>query len=260
MPDLPDNGAHHLVTGAEYVAQITAHESDRRARAAFRDRVLGIASQGATVFDFGCGTGLDARFYAERGLRVFAYDADPQMCEFFRVHCRDLIDAGRVTLERGPYRDFLAAGGPAADRRVELVTANFAPLCLIDDLRELFATFHRLTAANGKVLASVLSPYFLGDLKYGWWWRNLLPLLRDGRYCVPGSQAPIFRRRLADFAGLSAPYFVLEDVFPGVPARHTRATPSHNTRPGTRGAWWNLTTCRFMFLLFARRAGVGVAH
>jgi 2-polyprenyl-3-methyl-5-hydroxy-6-metoxy-1,4-benzoquinol methylase len=76
MPNVPHKAARHIVTGAEYVEQITAGESDRRARAAFRDLVLSIAQPGATLFDFGCGTGMDARFYAERGFRVLAYDVD----------------------------------------------------------------------------------------------------------------------------------------------------------------------------------------
>ena len=239
MTQAPDRPAPKIVTGAEYVQQINARPSDRRARKGFRDLVLSTVRPGATLFDFGCGTGLDARFYAERGFAVRAYDVDRAMCEFFSVHCRDMIEAGRVTLENGAYRDFLTRSH-AGVGDVDLVTANFAPLNLIEDLRELFAAFHALTAPNGKVLASVLSPYFLGDLRYRWWWRNLPLLLRDGRYSVAGAQAPIVRRRLADFAAQGAPYFTLEKVFRGSPRR--------------QGGSVGLSTCRFLFLLFARRA------
>jgi hypothetical protein len=65
----------------------------------------------------------------------------------------------------------LARAWPVS-RGADLVTSNFAPLNLIDALPELFAKFHALTAPNGRVLASVLSPNFLGDLKYRWWWQN----------------------------------------------------------------------------------------
>jgi SAM-dependent methyltransferase len=257
---VPDKTTRHIVTGAEYVEQITAGESDRRARAAFLDLVLSIAQPGATLFDFGAGTGMDARFYAESGFRVRAYDVDREMCGFFSAHCRDLMEAGRVTLESGAYRDFLARASPADASPVNLVTSNFAPLNLIDNLPELFAKFHALTAPNGRVLVSVLSPYFLGDLKYRWWWRNLLPFLRHGRYCVSGSQAPIFRRRLADFAVQSAPYFQLEKVFRGLPARRIPSAQGIEGNRATRGAWRHLTTCRFMFLLFARREVGDVRH
>jgi SAM-dependent methyltransferase len=256
MVQAPDRSARHIVTGAEYVEQINARASDRRARAAFRDLVLSIVRPPATLFDFGCGTGLDARFYAERGFTIRAYDVDRAMCEFFTAHCRDMIECGQVKLERGAYRDFLTRNRAASgEERVDLVTSNFAPLNLIDNLRELFATFHALTAPQGKVLASVLSPYFLGDLQYRWWWRNLPRLLRDGRYSLAGAQAPIVRRRLADFAAQSAPYFTLERVFRGSPERHLPVAGGIERSGGRRGASLGLSTCRFMFLLFARREG-----
>ena len=241
-----------LVTGARYVEQITALESDRRARSAFRDRVLRIAAPGAAVFDFGSGTGMDARFYAEQGFKVVAYDVDPQMCDYFAEHCRDLIEAGRVTLDRGPYRDFLSCSEPRA-RDIDVVTANFAPLNLIDDLRELFAKFHALTRPGGRVLASVLNPYFVGDLKYPWWWRNSLRLWRTGHFSVPGAQAPIVRRRLADFAEQSAPYFTLERVFRGLPSSSERDAAGLDVRGSAVYTGLRVSTCRFLFLLFEKR-------
>lgn len=255
MSQEPASRAGQLVTGAQYVEQITARESDRRARAAFRDLVVRIARPGATLFDFGAGTGMDARFYAERGFQVLAYDVDPQMCEYFRAHCRELIDAGRVRLEDGAYRDFLARHSAAGSQRVDLVTSNFAPLNLIADLQELFGAFNALTAPDGAVLASVLHPYFLGDLRYRWWWRNLPGLVRAGRYSVRGAQTPIFRRRLADFAAQSAPYFTLEHVFRGLPGRprHPRRDALGSRARGVSGTWLPLTTCQYMFLLFAKQ-------
>ncbi len=241
-------------TGADYVEAITELQSDRLARSAFQNLVIQTASPGATVFDFGAGPGIDARFYAERGFKVEAYDVDPGMREYFSVHCREFIDTGQVALDGGTYRDFLARKTAAGAGRVELVTANFAPLNLIDDLPGLFARFHALMLPNGKILASVLSPYFVGDLKYLWWWRNSLRLWRDGHYSVPGAQASIFRRRLADFARQCAPYFALTCAYPG-PSPYSRKPP-HSVDMSRHGRheWLRLTTSRFMFLLFERRA------
>ena len=259
MPHASNGHASRIVTGAQYVAQITARESDRQARAAFRDLAVRTANPGASLLDFACGTGLDARFYAERGFSVSAYDIDRQMCEFFAAHCRDLMEAGRVTLEGGAYRDFLARQSAGGARTVDLVTSNFAPLNLIGNLNELFATFHARTSPHAKVLASVLSPYYLGDLRYPWWWRNLLPLMRDGRFSVAGAQAAIVRRRLADFAAQSAPYFTLQRVFWGLPPRGRRDVAGIQLS-GARGAWLRLSTCRFMFLLFSRRSEYGLVE
>jgi SAM-dependent methyltransferase len=210
-PDL--RYVQHTTAGAHYVSQITARESDRSTRSAFRDLVLGVAPSGAVLFDFGAGPGIDARFFAERGFTIDAYDVDPRMREFFVEHCRELIDLGRVTLDGSAYRDFLTLRPANNKRRADLVIANFAPLNLIDDLRELFAKFHALTTPGGKVLASVLNPYFIGDLRGLSWWRGAPRLWRDGELFLPGPQAPHYRRRPGKFRAASAPHFRLSRVF-----------------------------------------------
>ena len=204
--------------GAEYVSQITAQESDRRARSAFRDLVLSIAPPGAKLFDFGAGPGIDARFFAEHGFTVDAYDVDPRMREFFADHCRDLIGSGRVTLDGSAYRDFLTHRSAVGERRAELVISNFAPLNLVDDLGELFGKFHALTGPTGKILASVLSPCFIGDMRSRLWWRGAPRLWRDGELFLPGPQAPYYRRLLRHFRAVSAPHFRLSRVFRGTAA------------------------------------------
>jgi SAM-dependent methyltransferase len=260
---LPDNvpqktfaGAEYLrrtLAGAEYVKQITSLESDRRARAAFQDLVLRIAPPGAALFDFGAGPGIDARFFAERGFTIEAYDVDPRMCEFFAEYCRDVIASGRVSLDRGGYREFLARESSGTGKRADLVISNFAPLNLVDDLHELFAKFHSLTGPNGKLLASVLNPYFIDDMKFRWWWRNALRLWRDGHFFMPGPQAPHFRRRLANFRALSSPYFRLTRVFGGLTPYRRRHSNGVDVSRGGGNAWFHVATSRFMFLLFERR-------
>jgi hypothetical protein len=240
-----------IVVGADYDRAITALESDRRARAAFQQLVARIAAPDAALYDFGAGTGIDARVYAERGCTVGAYDVDPGMRQQFALRCRDLIETGRITLDAGSYSQFLGNtvnGG----RGVDLVTSNFAPLNLIAELPPLFEKFHALTVSGGKVLVSVLNPYFIGDLKYGWWWRNGMRLWRAGHYSVAGTQTAISRRRLADFARQSAPYFAMTRVFRGsTPHRGQRTDGIDMTRSG-RNAWLRVASCRFMFLLFER--------
>jgi SAM-dependent methyltransferase len=223
--------------GAEYVRQINTQESDRRTRSAFRDLVLSIAPPGAKLFDFGAGPGIDARFFAERGFTIDAYDVDPRMREFFTDHCRDLIDSGSVTLDGSAYREFLARRTADSGRRADLIISNFAPLNLVDDLRELFAKFHALTVPKGKVLASVLNPCFIGDLRSRYWWRGAPRLWRDGELFLPGPQAPHYRRLLRNFHAMSAPHFRLTRVL--------------RQRDG-RFAWLPIARCRYTFLLFEK--------
>jgi SAM-dependent methyltransferase len=236
------------MAGAEYVSALAVRRSDRRYRHEFQQLALQLVPPGAVLLDFGAGPGIDARFYARHGLTVFTYDIDPRMSDYLAAHCRELVAGGAVRVQTGGYREFLARPTAPCGSRVALVTANFAPLCLIDDLHELFARFAVLTAPGAAVLASVLNPYFTGDLRYGWWWRNLWRLMQDGRYAVPGVQALIWRRRLSDFSRACSPWFVLEEVFAG---------SQRPIRSRTGAAWLRLATCRFMFLLFRKRAGRG---
>ena len=241
-------------TGAVYFQRITTLEEDRRVRSTFQDLVLGMAPPGAMLFDFGAGPGIDARFFAERGFTVEAYDVDPKMCEFLATHCREFIDSGRVILDRSSYREFLAHKALIAGRPANLVISNFAPLNQVDELTELFAKFHAITCPAGKLLLSVLTPYFIGDLKTRWWWRNAPRLWRDRHVFVPGGAAPPHtRRRLADFSALSSPYFTLTRVFCALPSESQRHTNGIDLNDGGRWAWLHVATSRFMFLLFEKR-------
>jgi len=241
-------------TGANYVRAITARESDRRARSAFRALVLSLAPPGGALLDFGAGTGLDSRYFAECGLEVRAYDNDPQMCSSLRSHCGDLIASGRVSLETGSYPQFLARASRSTDRRIDVVVANFAPLNLIDDLRALFARFDTLTAPDARIVASLLSPYYIGDMRYGWWWRGLPRLWRSGRYSLPASGGTVVRRSLTDLAAQCEPSFTLERVLRGLPPRDAREAAGIDWRDRRRGEWLSLSGSRFMFLVFRKRA------
>jgi len=251
---MSSNPLYKSHTGAEYFKRITALELNRRVRSAYQDLVLRIAPAGAALFDFGAGPGIDARFFAERGFTVGAYDVDPEMREFFAAHCRDFMDSGRITLDCGSYQEFLARENSGAERRVDLIISNFAPLNQVDDLHELFAKFHALMGPDGKALLSVLNPYFIRDMKSRWWWRNAPRLWRHGHFFVPGGQAPPHtRRRLADFAAVSSPYFRLVRVYRGLPPNRKRQSNGVDVSRGGGFAWLHVATSQFMFLLFEKR-------
>jgi SAM-dependent methyltransferase len=246
-----DGGRGRNITGAEYVRLLSAHASDRRAREAFRARALALSTPGQRLYDFGAGPGLDARYYAEQGRRVEAFDIDPQMCAYFTEYCAELIALGQVTLHPASFAQFLANPPRAPASSVDLVTANFAPLNLVQDLEEVFAAFAALTHPGAHVLASVLGPYHLRDLKYGWWWGNLPRFLAHGRYAVAGAQARIWRRSLGEYARRGAPHFSLERVFSdGLPGAGNK--DSGGIDPRSPFAFARLATSRFMFLLLRR--------
>lgn len=240
--------------GADYVRAMQEQDSDLQAREAFQSLALSQVPPGGTIFDFGAGAGIDARFFAEQGLCVRVYDNDSRMCGYLADTCRDLIDAGRVVPETGAYQEFLARATDLSGPRAHLIIANFAPLDLIDDLPALFEKLHGLVFPGGSLLASVLSPYYLGDLKLGWRWRGMLGQWRTGRLVVPGARANITRRHPRVFACECAPWFTLERVYRGLPPRNAGEAAGIDFALSSRTAWLHLTRCRFMFLLFRRRS------
>jgi SAM-dependent methyltransferase len=246
-------GASRAHVGAEYVRAMQQHASDRQAREAFQSLALSLVPPGGTIFDLGAGAGIDARFFAERELRVRVYDNDARMRSYLAATSRDLIAAGRILPETGEYAEFLARTSDPGLPRAHLVVANFAPLDLIGDLPVLFAKLHAVTLPGGGLLASVLSPYFLGDLTLGWRWRGMLEQLRTGTLTVRGARGNIIRRCLGVFAADCAPWFRLERVFRGLPPRHATEATGIDFVLRSRTAWLRLTRCRYMFLLFRRQ-------
>lgn len=238
--------------GADYVRAIQQHESDRQAREAFQSLALAHVPPDGRIFDFGAGAGIDAGFFAARGLSVRVYDSDPRMRRYLAAACREAIEAGRIIAETGDYPEFLARTPRPGTPRAHLVIANFAPLDLIDDLPLLFAKLHALTLPGGELLASVLSPYFLGDLRFGWRWSGMIGQWRTGTLRVAGAKGNITRRRLPVFAAECAPWFRLERVFRGLPPRHAGEAAGIDFAQRPRTAWLRLTRCRYMFLLFRR--------
>ena len=240
-------------TGWVYFQRITSREANRRVRARFQELVLRIAPPGGALFDFGAGPGIDAKFFAERGFTVDAYDIDPKMCETFAVHCREFLDSGRVTLDCTGYREFLARKAPTAGRFADLVISNFAPLNQIEVLPELFGRFHALTAPTGKLLLSVLTPFYLGDMTSRWWWHHALRLWGTGHVRVAtGGAPPHTRRRLADFCAAALPYFRLTRVFPGLAADPKQRPQGIDMTQWSPGAWLRLLRSQFTILLFEK--------
>jgi SAM-dependent methyltransferase len=233
------------LAGTEYVASISRRPSDIRARAAFQALAMQLAAPGSLIFDFGAGPGIDAKFFAHHGYRVRAYEIDSRMQDYFREFCGAEIASGSVELDTTEYRDFIAGSSRPQEVVADLVVANFAPLNLVSDLEELFRRLHALTQAKGKILASVLSPYFIGDWRYGWWWRGFGSLLGDGRIEVATAQATVTRRTPKVFAEAASPYFQIGGIWPARRAQADR--PVRSSHP-------LLALDQYLFLMFEKRA------
>ncbi|HKZ11334.1 MAG TPA: class I SAM-dependent methyltransferase [Rhodanobacteraceae bacterium] len=194
--------ADRMHTGRQYHEFILASRRDRRVRDLFQKLALGLMPAGADVLDFGAGTGIDAKLYAANGHPTFVYEPSQAMHDYLVRHCRDEIACSTVIPVTRPLT-----------RKVRAITANFAVLNHIADHGLLFEEFSRVIDRGGFILASMLSPYHLGDARYSWWWANMPNLVRKGCYPSPG-ESRIHRFAPNAVARAAAPYFRLERLVP----------------------------------------------
>jgi superfamily II DNA or RNA helicase/SAM-dependent methyltransferase/SOS-response transcriptional repressor LexA len=57
-----------------------------------RERFTAMLSNGARILDAGCGSGRDAKAFAQQGYRVSAFDASPELAERASSHCGFAVD------------------------------------------------------------------------------------------------------------------------------------------------------------------------
>ena len=237
------------VSGERYIAAMNARRSDRLTRQAFVELAMSLLAPGGLILDFGAGPGIDARAYTARGYRVCVYDTDPEMQAACERLCRDEIERGQVMLWKDDFDTFLRSTATPLATPPDLVVANFAPLNLVDSPVEVFRAFAALTAPRGRVLASVLNPWFAGDVRYRWWWTHLAALRRPGEFAVRGRQFTVYRRTARFLSEAAAPYFRLDRIEPGSPA------PSgFGLRPLRSLA---RMSSRYLFLLFSKDGSHG---
>src|SRR5215831_18941231 len=128
------------MSARQYHDFMLTSEADRGLRAAFQQAVFARTSPDASIFDFGAGSGIDAKVYAEHGLRVHAYDSSPDMRDAFSDYCRSYIAAGRIKLLPLPFPELLEVDR-IGETAVDAITANFAVMNLIPDHAPLFKAF-----------------------------------------------------------------------------------------------------------------------
>lgn len=193
----------HMHTGKQYHAVMQGSRGAVAVRERFLEMVLDLTPQGASVLDFGAGTGIDAKVYAAKGHPTSVYEPSDAQREYLAEYCRHEIAASTITPVALPLTG-----------KVHAVTANFAVFNHFEDHTTLFDDLSRVVEPGGFVLASLLNPYYLGDARYGWWRANILNLLRHGQYPID-SESRIHRFAPRVLARTAAPHFRMERVVPG---------------------------------------------
>lgn len=122
---------------------------------------------GNRVLEIGCGTGVDACFLAERGIRVIACDSSPRMLRVAERRINSCAGDGRsptVKLLLLPAENLatLQNEGP-----FDGAFSNFGAINCVQDFDLLAKTLHELLAPAAKVLLCLLGPCCLWEI--GWY-------------------------------------------------------------------------------------------
>jgi len=134
------------------------------------DRYARLFCAGQTVLDIGCGTGIDAVFLAQRGIRVLGIDASPAMIAQSRAklavaELEDLVDIRVMDIAR------IGSLSPAG---FDGIICAFAALSTTAELDELAASVARLLVPRGILVVHLLNRWSL------WEWLGLVHSSRFG--------------------------------------------------------------------------------
>ncbi len=136
---------------ADYDGPRGNNELIQRMRLAMWNAVDGHVPAGSRLLDLGCGTGIDAFEFAQRGFRVVATDWSPQMIE----RTRSRAVAGRLT-DRITVAHLGIQQLDRLDGEFDGIYSNFGPLNCAPDLRAVAAQCARLLRPGGSLAFSVM--------------------------------------------------------------------------------------------------------
>jgi len=136
---------------ADYDGPRGNNELIQRMRSTLWDTVAAQLPVGARLIDLGCGTGLDAHEFAQRGYRVLATDWSPQMVERTRQRAQDPALHGRLSVAHVGIQQL-----DRIDGEFDGMYSNFGPLNCAPDLPAVAAECARLLRRDGRLVFSVI--------------------------------------------------------------------------------------------------------
>jgi SAM-dependent methyltransferase len=159
-------GRAYDAIAADYDAQV---RGDAWMRQQLHARYRRVFRAGDFVLDVGCGTGLDAVFLAEHGLRVLGIDASPEMIARARARIAAAGLGERITVRVQPIERL----DELAERQLDGIVSAFASLNALPDLRQFAADAARLVRPRGRLILHLLNRTslweWLGYARRGQW-------------------------------------------------------------------------------------------
>lgn len=138
---------------ADYDGPRGNNELIQRMRLAMWDTVGGELDAGSKLIDLGCGTGLDALEFAQRGYQVLATDWSPCMVERTRARARAAGLEARLDAAHIGIQQLQQIEGEGA---FDGMYSNFGPLNCAPDLDQVAAQCARLLRPGGCLVFSVI--------------------------------------------------------------------------------------------------------
>jgi ubiquinone/menaquinone biosynthesis C-methylase UbiE len=146
---------------AGYDENFTSSKIGQAQRAAVWSELAKTFRSGDRVLEIGCGTGVDACFLAELGVRVVACDSSPQM---IAVATRRILENGQQKLVQPLLLRAEDLGTFRADELFDGAFSNFGALNCIEDLRRLAQDFAKLFKPGATALLCWMGPHCLWEV------------------------------------------------------------------------------------------------
>ena len=148
---------------ARYDETFTLSKIGQAQRAAVWRELAKTFNSGQRILEIGCGTGVDARFLAERGVRVVACDPSSQM-----------IDVMMSRIQQSALQGFVQPCVLGAENLASLWSSeafdgafsNFGALNCVSDLRKLATDLAQLLKPGATALLCWMGPYCIWEMMW----------------------------------------------------------------------------------------------
>lgn len=118
--------------------------------------------QGSTILELNAGTGIDAKFLAGRGIKVFATDISEVMINLLRKSAAKEIEAGMIDAMVCPFSDI----GRVETTGFDAAISNFGGLNCISDFKKLSGDLNNKLKPGGKFIAVVMNDFCPWEIFY----------------------------------------------------------------------------------------------
>lgn len=145
----------------QYDATFTSSTIGRMQRDSVWDELRKSFRAGDRILDVGCGTGVDARFLAERGIDVVACDSSPRMLSVAARRIAGIPQsAGSVQLHLLPAEEISVL---CSDGLFDGAFSNFGVVNCVEDLAKLASDLVQLLKPGASLLLCVMGPVCLWE-------------------------------------------------------------------------------------------------